>query len=1345
MDVDKNFFKDFLDIKFNIITKLLEKPYFEDKTFENIFLDFCEKQNRNSNSKFYKISLIILLITNILPFIFLIQEGFLVNICLIDIIFSCLFIILVISFHIFKNNIIYREIIYLLQIFMINTRFYLKELMFYTAFKSNLNTEKNTSNSQLDFLFILRLRYILLFITNILLLFSDKVNHILVSAFFIFYILFNNGICFHFSSTENNKETNGSFNYNSHRCGNIPDKSYANFFIDEILVVFIFFLFFYFRKIWEINKRKFFAEKYKTKILYLYTKDYVSGFNEDQLQLNFHVLKNSFISNNENFLNFVNSNFGNNFNSKKISRNDIFQKFANKHNKEADKSAIKNLSLSDILFRKGINQGENLIPTLLKNFITYESENELEMHEEKEENKGIEQVDEEEKQKASIYNGNFPETSIKEANLLEKIYSFKRNEFFLNSSQEIVNLGLFCFNPHTIQEEINSQNTFSKKNNILFKDIEKEREFVSKSNINYEYNETEKNIFINEKENDNENKNNRSSNINKFSENKNGKNSKYYNNEVKKFSVNVLNCPTNKDVNNSYDCNILSIISNNNSNSSSNIYHLDNINNINLDYENRNKDNLRNKLSFCSNHINYNNDNFNGEQVNKHFINFACPIIQDNDKEHNIFKNFEQYEFLKNENNYQGQKIISEKSDIKASSAKDLVKFNLKTNEHNSKSKFTQFILNNDGNFEGSETCLEPHNTNNRNKNKFFNQNLSISQRENRIHNLKNPHKNIQRNNKEDNSNYSKIFENRINSNLDQISMVNSAYDKKSFFQAYLRRIFISKENVIYNITLNDVSHEISSKLKITTEKKKNLELIFKFSNEFKNYLNSIVCLLEYLKGICPAFLDISFSNSTSHDGIMNSFFRKSNVKKLKEEVSNTIYLLENLSNYLMFLTRDISNWLNISEIDNIKIENNLVNLNQMSSTCFNILKSLLYCNMAKLKKIKPEMKYDPILDTISLDSDQEKINQILVNFISNSVKFTAEGFIRLLFKLKAKKQIIKISIEDSGKGIEEIDQKYLFSKNNCKRKKNNLNDFNNQNIGTGLSLYFCKVIAKKLNFEIKLKSISNKGTKISLIIDLNKIKHSYINNSINNINCNVNNIKISNAGSYYKNIVSSDENKPKKEFLKNLEPIINKVEENKNKKNMKTVNNIKSHRVISFVNNLEIHNFNNPNSTINNSMDVPHGQFIHLSHPKSKLNKNNQTTVKLKNSQTFFNYNDIHHVEILPFPSFRDGNDDSNPDNHYDEDIINVSNESSNIKSTEMYKEIRINKIPSSAFRNLSSSMNLNSLQMNHKINRNLGKTSIDNKMRSWNAGVISLSSRFLTKSADNDYPNFNYIKLDV
>jgi two-component system sensor histidine kinase EvgS len=60
--------------------------------------------------------------------------------------------------------------------------------------------------------------------------------------------------------------------------------------------------------------------------------------------------------------------------------------------------------------------------------------------------------------------------------------------------------------------------------------------------------------------------------------------------------------------------------------------------------------------------------------------------------------------------------------------------------------------------------------------------------------------------------------------------------------------------------------------------------------------------------------------------------------------------------------------------------------------------------------------------------SDPNRIRQIILNFLSNSLKFTMKGYIHLVAQYENEdKQIIKISVIDTGIGIAKKDQEIIF------------------------------------------------------------------------------------------------------------------------------------------------------------------------------------------------------------------------------------------------------------------------------------------------------------------------------
>ena len=110
---------------------------------------------------------------------------------------------------------------------------------------------------------------------------------------------------------------------------------------------------------------------------------------------------------------------------------------------------------------------------------------------------------------------------------------------------------------------------------------------------------------------------------------------------------------------------------------------------------------------------------------------------------------------------------------------------------------------------------------------------------------------------------------------------------------------------------------------------------------------------------------------------------------------------------------------------------------------------------------------------------DYARIRQILVNLISNSIKFTKKGFIKLDIQPGSKGLIV--SIEDTGVGIPLDRQEKLFQPfeqaDNTRVRRYG---------GTGLGLAICRKLAEMMGGKIELNSIPNRGTRIDVYLNLN-------------------------------------------------------------------------------------------------------------------------------------------------------------------------------------------------------------------------------------------------------------------
>lgn len=118
--------------------------------------------------------------------------------------------------------------------------------------------------------------------------------------------------------------------------------------------------------------------------------------------------------------------------------------------------------------------------------------------------------------------------------------------------------------------------------------------------------------------------------------------------------------------------------------------------------------------------------------------------------------------------------------------------------------------------------------------------------------------------------------------------------------------------------------------------------------------------------------------------------------------------------------------------------------------------------------------------------SDRDRIRQVLLNLVSNSLKFTFQGNItisaRLVRCLDGSKEV-EFKVKDTGIGIREKDQGKLFKLFGMLEDSQSMNPN-----GCGIGLTVSKKYVEKLGGQIRIKSIhqddiedSKKGIKIPL------------------------------------------------------------------------------------------------------------------------------------------------------------------------------------------------------------------------------------------------------------------------
>ena len=179
--------------------------------------------------------------------------------------------------------------------------------------------------------------------------------------------------------------------------------------------------------------------------------------------------------------------------------------------------------------------------------------------------------------------------------------------------------------------------------------------------------------------------------------------------------------------------------------------------------------------------------------------------------------------------------------------------------------------------------------------------------------------------------------------------------------------------------------------------------------------------------------------------------------EELNEDQKDTVGNIESSAQYLLGMINEI---LDIAKIEAGKMEAHIesANILEIVQSSYNMLSPL-----AKDKKIKFDFIYNNF-DNKIYKTDPKMFKQIVVNLISNAIKFTLEGSV--LLELYNDEENLYVSVKDSGIGISEDDMNRLF--NDFTQLENVIQKSHR---GTGLGLSLSKKMANILGGDVTLKS----------------------------------------------------------------------------------------------------------------------------------------------------------------------------------------------------------------------------------------------------------------------------------
>jgi signal transduction histidine kinase len=272
--------------------------------------------------------------------------------------------------------------------------------------------------------------------------------------------------------------------------------------------------------------------------------------------------------------------------------------------------------------------------------------------------------------------------------------------------------------------------------------------------------------------------------------------------------------------------------------------------------------------------------------------------------------------------------------------------------------------------------------------------------------------------------------------------------DNRKFYELHFRKT--NKFDNILELLIYDITEIRSAEINKTENKIKH-ECLAKIAHEFKTPINSIIGLTNQLK----------------------TSVEKGNYAGVYDQIQQ----IQSLSNFTLFLINDIIHYTSIRFLNKLSIKVEKVNIVETLEFCKNVMNALVNCNETKRRNVRTFLDMDDKLKDLCVLTDELRLKQILLNLISNSVKFTKNGYISINAKV-LDNSYISIIIKDTGIGMKEE----ILTAIRAKQVTTSLDRETNK-MGTGLGLTICNSLAERMNHKLVFRSVYGFGSTISLII----------------------------------------------------------------------------------------------------------------------------------------------------------------------------------------------------------------------------------------------------------------------
>ncbi|MGG7187109.1 ATP-binding protein, partial [Clostridium butyricum] len=234
-------------------------------------------------------------------------------------------------------------------------------------------------------------------------------------------------------------------------------------------------------------------------------------------------------------------------------------------------------------------------------------------------------------------------------------------------------------------------------------------------------------------------------------------------------------------------------------------------------------------------------------------------------------------------------------------------------------------------------------------------------------------------------------------------------------------KFFLTGKDITYRLKLEKEKNELEKTIEIESLK---TDFFANMSHEFKTPLNIILTTVQVL-------YDKLIVQDNNIDNLQM-------IKKYLKGIKQNSYRLLKIVNNIMDIT---------------KIDSGIYNLELGNYNIISIVEDIVISLSGYLKENKRNIIFDTMEEEVILACDPMKIERIMLNLLSNALKYTNEnGNIDVIIDIDKEKNEVIVNVKNDGDRISEDDKERIFE-----RFTQSQNLFTRKAEGTGIGLFLVK------------------------------------------------------------------------------------------------------------------------------------------------------------------------------------------------------------------------------------------------------------------------------------------------